>query len=158
MSTPEEIAVILDPPVDIKGAELTSWVMDKIGRSNIILGLSVVAIIIEKRQMDFALNSLRKMKFDNPCDVIREVKTIAEFIEVEDFDKFVLAVLEKYSDEFRNPELSIMIEHDLVKYIHPSDNSTGTYCLPCMPRLRLWRGRASRNTKDQTGIIQTASK
>jgi len=136
MSTPEEIAAKLDPPQDIKGSKLTTWVMDQIGRSNIILGLSVVALIIEKRQMDFAMNSLRKLKFNNPCDIIREVKTIAIEVEVEDFDKFVTSILVKYIDEFDIPELKVMLDHDLVKHILPSDSSTGTCCLPCTPRLR----------------------
>jgi hypothetical protein len=137
MSTPEEIVAQLDPPEDVKGSKLTTWVMDKIGRTDITLGLSVVALIIEKRQMDFALNSLRKLKFNNPCDIIREVKTMADFIEVENFDKFVTSVLVKYAKEFNNAELELMLEHNLVKYIlPPSDSSTGTCCLPCMPRLR----------------------
>jgi hypothetical protein len=137
MSTPEEIAAKLDPPQDIKGSKLTTWVMDQIGRTDITLGLSVVALIIEKRQMDFAMNSLRKLKFKNPCDIIREVKTMADFIEVENFDKFVTSILVKCAEEFDIPELEVMLEHNLVKYIlPPSDNSTGTCCLPCMPRPR----------------------
>jgi len=137
MSTPEEIAAKLDPPQDIKGSKLTTWVMDQIGRTDITLGLSVVALLIEKRQMDFIMNSIRKLKFKNPCDIIKEVKTIAYCIEVEDFDKFVTSVLIKCSEEFDIPELEVMLEHNLVKYIlPPSDSSTGTGCLPCMPRLR----------------------
>lgn len=134
MSTPEEIAAKLDPPQDIKGSKLTTWVMDQIGRTDIGMGLSVVALIIEKRQMDFALNSLRKLKFNNPCDIIREVKTIADDVEVENFDKFVTSVLVKYAEEFKNSELKLMLEHNLVKHIRPHDSLTGTGCLPCMPR------------------------
>jgi hypothetical protein len=112
MSTPEEIAAKLDPPQDIKGSKLTTWVMDQIGRTDITLGLSVVALIIEKRQMDFALNSLRKLNFNNPCDIIREVKTIAIEVEVEKFDKFVTSILVKYAEEFKHSELELMLEHD----------------------------------------------
>jgi hypothetical protein len=136
MSTPEEIAAKLDPPLDIKGSKLTTWVMDQIGRTDITLGLSVVALLIDKRQMDFAMNSLRKLKFKNPCDIIREVKTIAIEVEVEDFDKFVTSILMKYTEEFDAPELKLMLENNLIKHIHPSDNSTGTCCLPCTPRPR----------------------
>jgi len=136
MSTPEEIAAQLDPPQDVKGSKLTTWVMDQIGRTDIGLGLSVVALIIEKRQMDFALNSLRKLKFNNPCDIIREVKTIAIEVEVENFDKFVTSILVKYAEEFKHSELELMLEHNLVKHILPHDSLTGTGCLPCTPRLR----------------------
>jgi hypothetical protein len=136
MSTPEEIAAKLDPPQNIKGSKLTTWVMDQIGRTDITLGLSVVALIIEKRQMDFAMNSIRKLKFNNPCDIIREVKTIADEVEVENFDKFVTCVLVKYAEEFKNSEIELMLEHNLVKHIRPHDSSTGTGCWPCTPRLR----------------------
>ena len=136
MSTPEEIATILNPPSDIKGAKLTTWVMDQVGRTNITLGLAVVMLIIEKRQTDFVMNSIRKLKLNNPCDIIGEVKTLADCIEVENFDKFVTSILVQCAGEFDMKELEVMIEHNLVRYIHPSDSSTDTCCLPCMPRPR----------------------
>jgi hypothetical protein len=136
MSTPEEIAGVLNPPSDIKGSKLTTWVMDQIGRANITLGLSVVSLIIEKRQMDFVMNSISKLKSKNPCDIIREVKTIADCIEVEDFDKFVESILIKCAEEFDIPDLGLMLKHDLVKHIHPSDSLTDTGCLPCTSRPR----------------------
>ena len=88
--------------------------------------------------MDFALNSLRKLNFNNPCDIIREVKTIAIEVEVENFDKFVTSILVKYAEEFVIPELEVMLEHNLVKHILPHDSLTGTGCLPCklLPRRR----------------------
>ena len=136
MSTPEEIAEQLNPPSYIKGANLTKWVMEQLGRSNIILGLSVVALIIEKRQMDFAINSIRKLNSKNPCDIVKEVKTIANDIEVENFDKFVTSVLIKCAEEFDIPDLEVMLDHNLVKYILPSDSSTETCCLACIRRRR----------------------
>ena len=142
MSTPEEIANQLDPPQNIKGADLTTWVMDHIGRDNLILGLTIVALLIEKRQMEFALNSIRKLNLQNPFEIVKELKSIAADIEVENIDKFLTGGLIRYAEETSNKDLLAIIDNDLIKYIHPSDNLSGTCCLPCMRLSRQKRAPA----------------